>query len=202
MSKPVVRVYTDYKSPYAFVAVRPTYALAEELGVELEWLPYTLRIEEYLGSVEQRTAHSWLRVRYSYMDARRYANKQGLTLKGPQRVYNGYYASAGMIFAQRTGIFRPYHDTVFEKFWKRELDIDVRDEVAAVVASVGGDAAAFAAYAEGPGRGEQDAIVAEAEEMGVFGVPMFVFQGELFWGGDRLDLLRERIVASGAAAAS
>ena len=202
MSKPVVRVYTDYKSPYAFVAVRPTYALAEELGVELEWLPYTMRIEEYLGSVEQRTAHSWLRVRYSYMDARRYANKQGLTLKGPQRVYNGYYASAGMIFAQRTGIFRPYHDTVFEKFWKRELDIDVRDEVAAVVASVGGDAAAFAAYAEGPGRGEQDAIVAEAEEMGVFGVPMFVFQGELFWGGDRLDLLRERIVASGAAAAS
>lgn len=200
MSKPVVRVYTDYKSPYAFVAVRTTYALAEELGLELEWLPYTLRIEEYLGSVEQRTAHSWRRVRYSYMDARRYANKQGLTLKGPQRVYNGYYASAGMIFAQRTGIFRPYHDAVFERFWKRELDIDALAEMSALVASVGGDAAAFEAYAEGPGRAEQDAIVTEAEALGVFGVPMFVFEGELFWGGDRLDLLRERIVAGGGAA--
>ena len=119
MSKPVVRVYTDYKSPYAFIAVKPTYELAEALDIELEWLPYTLRIAEYLGSVEERTEHSWRRVRYSYMDARRYANKQGLVLKGPKRVYNGYYASAGMIFAQRTGIFRAYHDTVFETFWKR-----------------------------------------------------------------------------------
>ena len=193
MKKPVVRVYTDYKSPYAFVAVKPTYELAETLDIELEWLPYTLRIEEYLGAVETRTAHSWRRVRYSYMDARRYANKQGLILKGPQRVYNGYYASAGMLFAQRTGIFRQYHETVFERFWKRELDIDVLAEVAALIASVGGDAAAFAAYAEGPGRAEQAEIVAAAEALGVFGVPTFVFEGELFWGGDRIDLLRERV---------
>lgn len=193
MKKPVVRVYTDYKSPYAFVAVKPTYELAETLGIELEWLPYTLRIEEYLGEVETRTPHSWRRVRYSYMDARRYANKQGLILKGPQRVYNGYYASAGMLFAQRTGIFRQYHETVFERFWKRELDIDVLAEVAALVASVGGDAAAFATYAEGPGRAEQAEIVSAAEAMGVFGVPTFVFEGELFWGGDRIDLLRERV---------
>ncbi|EDP62351.1 DSBA oxidoreductase [alpha proteobacterium BAL199] len=202
MSKPVVRVYTDYKSPYAFIAVKPTYELAEALDIELEWLPYTLRIAEYLGSVEERTEHSWRRVRYSYMDARRYANKQGLVLKGPKRVYNGYYASAGMIFAQRTGIFRAYHDTVFETFWKRELDIDVLSEVSALVASIGGDAAAFEGYAEGAGRAEQEAIVAEAEAMGVFGVPMFVFDGELFWGGDRIDLLRERIEESRAAPAS
>lgn len=193
MKKPIVRVYTDYKSPYAFVAVKPTYELAEALDVELEWLPYTLRIEEYLGAVETRTAHSWRRVRYSYMDARRYANKQGLTLKGPQRVYNGYYASAGMLFAQRTGIFRPYHETVFERFWKRELDIDVLAEVAALIASVGGDAAAFATYADGPGRAEQVEIITVAEALGVFGVPTFVFEGELFWGGDRIDLLRERV---------
>ena len=38
-----------------------------------------------------------------------------------------------------------------------------------------------------------DAVIAEAEAMGVFGVPMFVLDGELFWGCDRLDLLRERL---------
>ncbi len=193
MSRTVVRVYTDYKSPYAFVAVQPTYDLAEEYGLELEWRPYTLRIAEYLGSVENRSAHSWRRVKYSYMDARRFANKQGLTLKGPKRIFDGYYANAGMLFAQQAGIFRPYNDTVFEKFWKHELDIDVPAEVAAVIAALGGDAAAFEAYAEGPGRAEMDAVIAEAEAMGVFGVPMFVLDGELFWGGDRLDLLRERL---------
>jgi 2-hydroxychromene-2-carboxylate isomerase len=173
--------------------VKPTYELAEALDIELERRPYTLRIEEYLGAVETRTAHSWRRVRYSYMDARRYANKQGLILKGPQRVYNGYYASAGMLFAQRTGIFRRYHETVFERFWKRELDIDVLAEVAALIASVGGDAAAFEVYAEGRRRVEQAEIVAAAEAIGVFGVPTFVFEGELFWGGDRIDMLRERV---------
>jgi 2-hydroxychromene-2-carboxylate isomerase len=197
MSKPVVRVYTDYKSPYAFVAVRPTYALEDRFDIALEWRPYTLRIEEYLGSVEQRTAHSWRRVRYSYMDARRFANRQGLTLKGPQRVYNGYYANAGMLFAQRAGFFRAYNDAVFERFWNRDLDIDVMVEVSAVVDGLGGDATAFEAYAEGGGRQEMDAIIDEAEAMGVFGVPMFVFEGELFWGGDRIDMLCERLRESG-----
>jgi 2-hydroxychromene-2-carboxylate isomerase len=31
----------------------------------------------------------------------------------------------------------------------------------------------------------------------VFGVPMFVFDGELFWGGDRIGLLRERLDEKG-----
>lgn len=193
MSRTVVRVYSDYKSPYAYVAVRPTYQLADDYGLELEWRPYTLRIAEYLGTVEGRNEHAWRRIRYSYMDARRFANKQGLILKGTRRVYDGYHANAGMLFAQQTGIFRAYHDTVFEKFWKHELDIDVPSEVAAVVAAAGGDADAYLAYAEGPGRAETAAVIEEAEAMGVFGVPMYVLDGELFWGGDRLDLLRERL---------
>lgn len=198
MSRTVVRVYSDYKSPYAYVAVRPAYQLAEDYGLELEWRPYTLRIAEYLGSVENRTAHSWRRVKYSYMDARRFANKQGLVLKGTKRVYDGYYANAGMLFAQSAGIFRRYHDTVFDRFWRQELDIDVPAEVAAVVAEAGGDAAAYLTYADGPGRAEMTAVIDEAEAMGVFGVPMFVLDGELFWGADRLDLLKERLEQRGA----
>ncbi|MEQ9333364.1 DsbA family protein [Thalassobaculum sp.] len=193
MSRTVVRVYSDYKSPYAFVAVRPTLALAEAFDLALEWRPYTLRIAEYLGSVDDRGPHAWRRVRYSYMDARRYANRQGLTLKGPKRVYDGYHANAGMLFAQQHGFFERYHWTVFERFWKHELDIDVPEEVAAVVAECGGDAEAFKAYAEGAGRTEMTAVIDEAEAMGVFGVPMYVLDGELFWGGDRLDLLKERL---------
>ena len=51
-------------------------------GVELEWLPYTLRIPEFMGTVEERTPHFWRKVRYSYMDARRHANAQGLDHEG------------------------------------------------------------------------------------------------------------------------
>ena len=62
-----------------------------------------------------------------------------------------------------------------------------------MIASVGGSAADFEAYVHGPARAEHDRIIDEAEDLGVFGVPTMVFNGELFWGGDRIDLLIERI---------
>ncbi len=199
MSKTVIRVYTDYKSPYAFVAVAATYKLEDDYDVELEWLPYTLHIAGYLGSVEERSEHQWRRVRYSYMDARRYANQQGLTLRGPKWIYDAYYSSAGMLFAQRRGFFRAYNDIVFRRFWSRDLDIDSLSDIRDVIGSLGGNGVAFTAYAEGPGREEHERIRTEAETMGVFGVPMFVLDGELFWGGDRIPLLRERLQERGLA---
>jgi 2-hydroxychromene-2-carboxylate isomerase len=195
--KKKIRVYTDYKSPYAYVANKPLFELERTHDVELEWLPYTLRIAEYLGSVEERSEHYWRKVKYAYMDARRYANAQGLILKGPRRIYNGYLSSVGMLFAQKHGFFRPYHDTVFEMFWTHQLDIDVLDEMKAVIARLGGSADDYAAYTASA-REEHDAIVDDAEKRGVFGVPSMLLDGELFWGGDRIDMLRERIEGKGA----
>ena len=193
MEKTRVRIYTDYKSPYAFVANKRLFELEEKQGVELEWLPYTLRVAEFMGTVEERTPHFWRKVRYSYMDARRFANAQGLTMKGPRRIYDAFYASVGMLFSQRHGIFRPYHDTVFRRFWSHDLEIDDLSAISDVIASVGGSRADFQAFVQGPARAEHDRIIDEAEVIGVFGVPTMVLNGELFWGGDRIDLLTERI---------
>ena len=49
-----VVAYTDYKSPYAYVARNPTLALALQYPIELVWRPYTLRIAEYLDEVDAR----------------------------------------------------------------------------------------------------------------------------------------------------
>jgi 2-hydroxychromene-2-carboxylate isomerase len=195
MAKPRVRVYSDYKSPYAFVASAALFALEEKEGVELEWLPYTLRIPEFMGTVEERTPHFWRKVRYLYMDARRFANAQGLTLKGTKRIYDAFHSSAGMLFAQRHGFFHLYHDTVFKRFWNHELELDELSEISAIIESCGGSASEFEAYVNGPARAEHDRIIDEAETLGVFGVPTMVFNGELFWGGDRIAMLIERIRA-------
>ena len=76
-----ILVYSDYKSPYAFLAKDLIYELEDQFDVHLEWLPYTLDIPSYLGSARldqrgeviesNRNAHQWRRVRYSYMDCRR-----------------------------------------------------------------------------------------------------------------------------------
>ncbi|HWS76135.1 MAG TPA: DsbA family protein [Quisquiliibacterium sp.] len=197
-------VYTDYKSPYAYVAKNATKALAVEYPVDLTWLPYTLRIAEYLDAVDARSAHNWRKVKYAYMDARRLANRQGLVLKGPKRIYEGRLSSIGMLFAQQSGFFDAYHDLTFERFWKHDLDIDSMDQMKAHVARLGGSADDFERYAAGPGDAEHRAVVEQAEAAGVFGVPMAVLDGELFWGGDRIDAVKreiERRLEIGAAAA-
>ena len=193
MSRPRIRIYTDYKSPFAYIANKRLFEIEQELGVELEWRPYTLRIPEFMGAVEERTPHFWRKARYLYMDARRFANAQGLTLKGTRRIYDAFYSSAGMLFAQTHGFFRPYHDAVFKRFWNQEIELDDLTAISAVIAEFGGSSSAFVAYVEGPARAEHDRIIDEAEALGVFGVPTMVFNDELFWGTDRIDMLVERI---------
>jgi hypothetical protein len=90
-----------------------------------------------MGAVEQRDPHHWRLVRYSYMDARRFANKQGLTLKGPTRIFYARPANAGMLYAQKHGVFRAYNDLAFERFWRRELDPENVDAVSALLVEAG-----------------------------------------------------------------
>jgi len=188
-------IYIDYKSPYAYLIKDPVYDLEREFGIEFTWLPYVLAIPDFLGTVEDRNPHQWRRVRYSYIDARRLANRRGLTVRGPRKIFDSAIASIGMIYAQRRGTFRRYNDLTFERFWKRELDIEDREEVRHVLEDSGAETAAFFAFLEAEGRAELDRICRHAEELGVFGVPLFVIDGELFWGGDRLWMVREKLAA-------
>jgi 2-hydroxychromene-2-carboxylate isomerase len=166
-----------------------------------------LDIPSYLGSArvddtgtvleQDRNAHQWRRVRYSYMDCRRQARKRGLTIRGTQKIWDSSLAAAGMLQAQRAGdaAFRRYPDMVFERFWKRDLDIESVDTLAAVLAEAGADGAGFALEA-GALRAEVAAISRAAEAEGVFGVPTFVVAGEIFWGSEHLPDIRAMLASA------
>ena len=184
---------TDYKSPFAYLAKDPTYALEDEFDVAVEWRHFTLDIPSFLGAVETRNETEWRKVRYAYMDMRRWANKRGLTVKGPRRIYDSSPAAIGMQYAQDQNVFRPYNDRVFDRFWNHQLEVDDVAALTAVLDEVGVDAAGFASYLASEGRRRHDAMRLETEKLGIFGVPSFVLDGEIFWGYDRMDLLRERL---------
>jgi 2-hydroxychromene-2-carboxylate isomerase len=202
-----ITVYTDYKSPYAYLAKDLAYQLEDEFEARLDWLPYTLDIPSYLGSAEvnergevvaaTRDAHQWRRVRYSYMDCRRQARKRGLTILGTRKIWDSSLAAIGLLWAKRQGadIFRSYHDRVFERFWRRDLDIENPDVIASMLTEAGATTEGFADYLVGEGRREHDDIRSAAEESGVFGVPTFIFDGEMFWGREHLDDIRSRLNA-------
>ena len=202
-----ITVYSDYKSPYAYLAKDLAYELERDFPVRLDWKPYILDIPSYLGSAtldasgnvleESRNAHQWRRVRYSYMDCRRQARKRGLTIRGTQKIWDSSLAAAGMLFAQLAGdaAFRRYHDTVFERFWQRALDIENPEALAAILTEAGVEGTRFPEQASNL-RNEVAAISRDAEAQGVFGVTSFILDGELYWGREHLPDIRDLLAAS------
>lgn len=188
-----ITLYFDYKSPFAYLAKDEAYKLEDDYHVRIEWLPYVLDIPEALGDLQTRTQQQWRKIRYLYMDARRWANKRGVTIKGPQKIFDSSIAAVGMLYAQRQGVFKAYHDRMYERFWTRAIDIEDRHAVASLLKEVGADAEGFLAYLDGEGKAKLAAIQQQADADEVFGVPLFIVAGEVFWGHDRVPLLREKL---------
>jgi 2-hydroxychromene-2-carboxylate isomerase len=191
-----LKLYFDYKSPFAYLAMEPALDLPERYAVRVRALPFLLRIK---GKGERSVYSEW-KVRYSYLDARRWANRRGgLVIKGPPKIYDSRPALIGALFAQQAGGFREYSLAVFRGFFERSLEIDRAEEIGALLEKQGHAPAAWRAFYEGPGPALLERSIDEGHEDHVFGVPIFVFRGELFWGYDRMPLLEERLRACGLA---
>ena len=199
--------YFDYKSPYAYLAQEATFALAEKAGAELEIFPYSLHIPDFLGAAEvdsqgrvlseTRNEHQWRRVRYSYMDCRREANRRGLTILGPRKILDSTVAHVGFLWAKERGSdFRRYHDTVYERQWRREIDIEDPDAIEEALVAAGVGTQGFREFLEHEGRERLDALKRDADAQGVFGVPSYVVDGDLYWGAERLERVAERLGAT------
>ena len=198
-------VYVDIKSPYAFVAIRPTLALEAELGLQFDWRPLTLDIPSYLGSAEKkkgqvvkssgRSQRTWNAIRYSYRDARRYAERQGLILKGTEKIWDSSLPNIGILWVMQTARDKlaDYFEAVYPPFWRRELDIEDISVVEACLQQAGIDAsgfAAFAAFASGEGRALHDDLQTQFHPNGIYGVPTYVFGDDILFGREHIPYLR------------
>jgi 2-hydroxychromene-2-carboxylate isomerase len=191
-----VKMYSDYKSPYAYLAFDPGFELEQKYNVRVHWRPFQLRIK---GKGE-RSVYSEYKVRYSYLDARRWANlRGGLMIKGPLKIYDTTPALVGGLFAEKKGTLLEYSRKVFESFFRRELEVDQPDAIACVVTSLGLSEQEYRAYLAGDGIREYELAQEEAANDHIFGVPMFIFREEPFWGHDRIGLLEQRLCEAGLA---
>lgn len=194
-------IYIDIKSPYAFAAIQPTLALEKALDMRFDWRPLTLDIPSYLGSARKskgkvvestRSASQWERIKYGYRDARRYVERQGHMLKGTEKIWDSSIANIGILWVMQNDRDRlgDYLQTVYPPFWRRELDIE---DVAVVEASLGQariDSTGFAAFQQGEGRAQHDALQSQLHPSGIYGVPTYVFDDTILFGREHLPYVR------------
>ena len=191
-----LKLYYDYKSPFAFLAAEPAFALPGRYAIELRWIPFQLRLK---GKGERSQYSEW-KALYSYLDARRWANQRGgFKIRGPRKVYDSRPALIGGLFAPREDCFRDYTLAAYARFFDHRLELDLPDEIAACFDELAGPGAGarYLTYFEGEGVRDFDAAMEEAHADHVFGVPLFLFRGEPFWGHDRMPLLEERLTEAG-----
>ena len=195
-------VYVDIKSPYAFVAIRPTLALEAELRVQFDWRPLTLDIPSYLGSAKKkegkvvasagRSPRTWNAIRYSYRDARRYAERQGLILKGTEKIWDSTLPNIGILWVMKTARDRlaDYFAAIYPPFWRRELDIEDLSVVEACLTRAGVNAEGFAEFAFGDGRIEHDELQPQFHPNGIYGVPTYVMNDDVLFGREHIPYIR------------
>src|SRR5258707_2700923 len=133
MERKELKMYSDYKSPFAYLAFDPAFALQERFAVRLRWIPFQLRIKDR----GQRSAYSDYKAKYSYLDARRWAKPRGILIRAPQKVYDTAPALIGGLFAESKGLLLEYSRKAYELFFRREFEADDPEAVSALLAAPG-----------------------------------------------------------------
>ena len=204
MSNNSIDFYVDIKSPYAYLALDPAIEMFDQLGLHWNLLPYTLNIADYLGSAtvnnegkiisSNRTAHQWRRVKYSYMDCRRMANLQGKTILGTQKIWDSSLFSMAHLWVREKSkqTLLPFLRESFQLFWKRELDIENEQVILNLIDKFQLDSADFISW-KTDNQNCVNSLMDTALSRGIFGVPTFVFEEEIFWGSEKLTLIRAKV---------
>ena len=181
-----VTVALDVKSPECYLALAPTRALVAELGIAAEWLP-TLAPQRKPPPVgdDRGAKHKRLRAAYQEQDIARYAEAQGLTLRGLHRTTDSTLAGMGMLAAKAhsNAALHAYLDAAFAGYWSGDLDIEDADAIAATLAAAG--VPAFA-----PDATQFAALQASLAEAGVFGAPTYLAADDVFLGRAHLPMIR------------
>ena len=189
-----VRVYFDFVSPYSYLALTRLEAFGAHYGVIWKPAPVfyaaLLDANGLVGPAETRVKRH-----YTLTDVLRAAELLGVPLVGPPaHPFRSLEALRIATLFEDEPFALDLAVALSTACWGEGRDLTDWGTLAEVVRRVGLDAAELEARASDPAvkRALQQRTAA-AIEAGVFGVPTFELNGELFWGHDRLDHLAARL---------
>ena len=195
----LVEFVFDYPSPYAYLASTQL----ESLGVPARYEPIGI-VEVMKRGNNQPSPACPPKARYAGIDAARWAHRYGVPFEINQAfltalgtgTFDYQILTRGALVAQELDVFAPYNAAMFSAIWGKPQDIVSEVGRETILKRLGIDASHFWRRAESPDlRAELQRRNEVAAQRGVFGVPTFFVDNELFFGNDRLDFVRERLAA-------
>ena len=188
--------YFDCSSPWTYLAFHAIQPLTAELGAEIAWKP--ILVGGVFNAVNQTVYESRAKPNprkadYMLKDLADWAKLYGRKIVFPPKVFpvNSVKCMRGAFVAIDAGKLVPYATAAFEAYWGDDRDIARQDVLADIATRAGLERQHFFAAIEAEKikkrlRANTDELI----ERGGFGSPTMFVGESMFFGNDRLPLVR------------
>ena len=186
-----IQFYFDVGSPTAYLAYHRLDQIKNIYDFDLQFIPILL------GGIFKSTGNSspaMVPAKGQYMgkfDLPRFAKLYGVPLNlNPHFPINTLTLMRGAVFAQQNDILERYLDAVFESIWVHKKNLGVLAEVVATLAAANLNGREIIEATKV--QDIKNVLIANTENAiarGVFGVPTFFVDNEMFFGQDRIQFI-------------
>jgi 2-hydroxychromene-2-carboxylate isomerase len=190
-----VDFFFSFRSPYSYLAAPRAFALADRYDVEVGFrgvIPMAMRGQSV--PVAKRL--------HTLRDVKREADRLGMAF-GPVHDPIGDGALRCLLVAEHArdaGAVREFVLGASRAIWAHAVDVATDSGLRKVCEEAGLEwSACRAALDDAALRERVDANTRLLEELGHWGVPLFAFHGELFWGQDRVEYVEAALQEAGLA---
>jgi 2-hydroxychromene-2-carboxylate isomerase len=190
-----IEVFYDFRSPYAYFAShrirRGGFAGS---AVNWTWQPVSIDILLNLQAGRESFSPyvdplSGAKRAHLIADVRRLASYYDLPLRPTKPQRPNSIPALRLAAVLKEGERARFSDAVFDALWQQQADISEADVLARCLNASGASADALSRAFESSAAADVADQTVKAYARGVFGVPTFAWNDELFFGNDRLDLL-------------
>ncbi len=194
----MIEFFFDCSSPWTYLAFHNIQPLAKEFGVDISWRPILVggifnTINPSVYAPREKPVP--LKARYMLKDLADWARLSGLAIRMPPTVFpvNSVKAMRGCIWLGQDMV--PFARTVFEIYWGEDKDISKDEVLAEVCQRAGVDPKRFFdGIAQQAIKDQLKANTDEVMARGGFGSPtIFIDRTDMYFGNDRLPLIREAL---------
>jgi 2-hydroxychromene-2-carboxylate isomerase len=189
-------ILLDLRNPGSYLALSPALAFANELRLQINWLPITVpplrRPSVPKPDDDRGTLHRCHRARAIAREIEIYGRAQGLVLRELYRDPDASAFNLGWLWLRERSVERlpAFLLEGFRAYWSLDLDPSSVGVIVALLDSVGAESARFEGWCAEDGPRTAARVADEIRERGVFGAPGYFVEGEFFQGRQHLPMIR------------
>lgn len=191
--------FFDISSPWTYLAFHNVRPFADEMAIDIDWKP--ILVGGVFNTVnpsvyETRANPVKAKALYHAKDMQDWARLADLKIMFPPSIFpiNSVKAMRACLVLNKDSLLVPFATKAFEAYWSEDKDIADDKVLSGLLSEIGADAETIFAAIQTPEIKDQlKANTQELVDRGGFGSPTMFIGDDMYFGNDRLPLVKAAI---------